>query len=784
MEKDNNKKYANYAFISYKREDEKWARWLQKKLEFYRLPTRIRTNHPDLPRFLRPVFRDKTDLSGGILPDKIQKALLQSRYLIIICSPNAASSSWVSEEAKVFIDNGRITDIIPFIIKGTPHSDDPTEECFPETLRELPPEQELLGIDIQQDGKMKSFARLLSTMIKINFNEFWDRYRHAYIKKITILTIVVSIVVLCIFLIWNYYRPSYRYYADYVDRWGKPEGIFELSKNNVKHRSHTYKFVFNRTPIGQKDAFKWRVSKVECIGPIGNSLNESADLLFRFPIIKIEYYEGCKNVKTTAYCDKDSKELLRIRYNGNATIADIENDVEQSDKGYFFEYITPDDDQIFKPSSKYHHHSSITRFHFKRDNNGFIENISLHRNNSDDLNSSLTTDGDGVATIKLINDSLGRCIEQYNYNRFGDLITKKEFVYSRSKIVYIIINSSKKNNCLVKRYRETPTIDGFNRSVSYYNCSMERVIGNDECWKDSMEYNQRQKKQINYYYGIDNKLRMTTNKYPIVSTVYNKKGDWVRHDYYIQDSTLHHSKYALYDYGKINTVTVFQIAADTLMDIYGKGVKYVEKQVGNKFTKFCLYSAVEKNKNTLINGNDGYAIVLRETNDRGATLIESYYNADYSPAKYGGKHKIVLTYDNRGNRESVSYYNCDGLRIKESNGVSKRLWTVDEYGQRNSVRYFDEKDNPCINMQYGAHEIAIERDSLNRIVSVIARKSSSNTNYSNNNGVVFRIVRDYKSKNNYKDEVYYYFSSDAPIRYYSNNKLNDIISDEFEPDIN
>ena len=34
--------FEYYAFISYKREDEKWAKWLQKKLEGYKLPTIIR----------------------------------------------------------------------------------------------------------------------------------------------------------------------------------------------------------------------------------------------------------------------------------------------------------------------------------------------------------------------------------------------------------------------------------------------------------------------------------------------------------------------------------------------------------------------------------------------------------------------------------------------------------------------------------------------------------------------------------------------------------------------
>ena len=40
--------YTNIAFISYKREDEKWAKWLQKKLELYKLPTEIRKQNPDL----------------------------------------------------------------------------------------------------------------------------------------------------------------------------------------------------------------------------------------------------------------------------------------------------------------------------------------------------------------------------------------------------------------------------------------------------------------------------------------------------------------------------------------------------------------------------------------------------------------------------------------------------------------------------------------------------------------------------------------------------------------
>jgi hypothetical protein len=92
-----------FAFISYKREDEKWAVWLQNKLEHYKLPSNL-NGRIDLPKEIRPIFRDKSELAGGVLADEIQKALEASRYLIVICSPRAAQSPWVGKEVQSFID--------------------------------------------------------------------------------------------------------------------------------------------------------------------------------------------------------------------------------------------------------------------------------------------------------------------------------------------------------------------------------------------------------------------------------------------------------------------------------------------------------------------------------------------------------------------------------------------------------------------------------------------------------------------------------------------------------
>lgn len=167
------KKY--FAFISYKRDDEQWAKWLQHKLEHYKLPSNL-NGRTDLPREIRPIFRDKSDLAGGVLAEEINNALENSKYLIVICSPRAAQSEWVSKEVRTFIELGRTDKIIPFIIGGTAHSENPEDECFPLALQELPAEQELLGVNINEMGRDAAAVKVVAQMFGLKFDELWQRW--------------------------------------------------------------------------------------------------------------------------------------------------------------------------------------------------------------------------------------------------------------------------------------------------------------------------------------------------------------------------------------------------------------------------------------------------------------------------------------------------------------------------------------------------------------------------------------------------------------------------------
>ena len=170
---ESNKEY--FAFISYQREDEKWAKWLQHKLEHYKLPSNL-NGRTDFPKAIRPIFRDASELTPGNLPQQIHKALEQSKYLIVICSPRSARSEWVNKEVETFISMGKTANVIPFIIEGTAFSKNDEEECFPLALRQLPEEQEILGADINEMGRDAAAVKVVACMFDVKFDSLWQRH--------------------------------------------------------------------------------------------------------------------------------------------------------------------------------------------------------------------------------------------------------------------------------------------------------------------------------------------------------------------------------------------------------------------------------------------------------------------------------------------------------------------------------------------------------------------------------------------------------------------------------
>ena len=266
--------YHYYAFISYATTDSKWAKWLQHQLSYYHIPSAVKKSKIDVPQRLRPIFIYEYDLAGNQLHKAIEKELTASKYLIVICSKTSAKSEYVNNEVQTFIDQGRQEYIIPFIIDGKANdSKNPENECFPPALLNLLQSNdkinELRGANIATNGKYQALVDVISTMLGVRRDVLWNRYKIRQMKQRLFMVALAIIVMLCGLFYWDYTRSTYEYYVDYVDQWGVPVGILKLDKKQTECRSEMYRFEKRRIPIGEPNAYTWRLTQVSFVNSSG-----------------------------------------------------------------------------------------------------------------------------------------------------------------------------------------------------------------------------------------------------------------------------------------------------------------------------------------------------------------------------------------------------------------------------------------------------------------------------------------------------------------------------------
>lgn len=205
------KEYRYRAFISYSHRDEKWATWLHKSLETYRVPKRLVgevTSAGKIPARLAPVFRDRDELpSATNLGELLTESLRKSANLIVICSPSSAGSQWVNEEVLGFKRLGRSDRIFCLIVDGEPWSSKneatADQECFPRALRyELGEDNELsaqfaepIAADArdQGDGKQNAKLKLISGMLGVGFDALKQREQHRRHRQMAFIAGVASV---------------------------------------------------------------------------------------------------------------------------------------------------------------------------------------------------------------------------------------------------------------------------------------------------------------------------------------------------------------------------------------------------------------------------------------------------------------------------------------------------------------------------------------------------------------------------------------------------------------
>jgi hypothetical protein len=234
-----NEQFKYWAFISYSHADTRWGDWLHKNLERYRVPRSLvgkPSRDGKVPRRLFPIFRDREELPvSADLGANLKNSLERSRYLVVICSPAAAQSRWVSEEVRYYKRHYGEDRLLCLIVSGEPNATRPDSECFPSAVRyrvlpsgELTEERtEPIAADARPlgDGVRRARFKLLAGLLGVNFDELWLRERRRRIRK----AVQYAGIILCLIVMgaaawrWGSQEQQRRIsIANYIER-GKSE---------------------------------------------------------------------------------------------------------------------------------------------------------------------------------------------------------------------------------------------------------------------------------------------------------------------------------------------------------------------------------------------------------------------------------------------------------------------------------------------------------------------------------------------------------------------------------
>lgn len=216
MKKKSERKYTYDAFISYRHaEPDKFiAENLHRCLEAFKPPKSILKSGKASRERIERVFRDKEELPlTNNLEDPIVNALMQSEYLIVICSPRLKESVWCKKEIEIFKQHHGSEKILAVLVEGEPEDSFPEELLYSEEYFSYPDGTqgvnkkaiEPLAADVRGSSKKEmlkalktELLRLAAPMFSVSYDDLRQRHREKRLKKIIAGSIISAVICLII----------------------------------------------------------------------------------------------------------------------------------------------------------------------------------------------------------------------------------------------------------------------------------------------------------------------------------------------------------------------------------------------------------------------------------------------------------------------------------------------------------------------------------------------------------------------------------------------------------
>ncbi|HEX4080990.1 MAG TPA: toll/interleukin-1 receptor domain-containing protein [Rhizomicrobium sp.] len=225
-----------WAFISYSHKDAAFGRRLHRRLETYSLPRRLvgrGTRQGVVSRRLAPIFRDRDELPAAAdLSAEVRAALAQSKSLVVVCSPDAAVSKWVSREVDLFRALHPGGPIFAAIREGDP------AQCFPEALLGSGPVGEPiepLAADFRpgRDGSHLGLLKLVAGIAGLGLDELVQRDAQRNARRVTAVTAAALAAVL---LMGALTATALKARKEAERQRGEAEGLVEYMLTDLRDR--------------------------------------------------------------------------------------------------------------------------------------------------------------------------------------------------------------------------------------------------------------------------------------------------------------------------------------------------------------------------------------------------------------------------------------------------------------------------------------------------------------------------------------------------------------------
>ena len=508
------------------------------------------------------------------------------------------------------------------------------------------------------------------------------------------------------FLTWDYFRTKVRYYRDYVEVYGIPEGVGRLSGSDVAHREASYRFEYSR----------YKLRRVSYVNSKGNLVDHNdSETLDRIVDMTLTYTEGSDKVDSEKFMDRNGKVLYVKDYDSNLKTCTFKFDDELGTemtlnaKGELFQSMF--DNSLNNGKSK------ISKYILEYDDDGYLVKVEYAG-----FGNVRVPDAQGIFGKRYVLDDEGRVIEEHYLGKDGKpKATKiglgiKKFTYDDddnvAKIQYLTTDgkpSSDGNNCpvVLLTYDEY----GNRTSEKYTDIDGQAVVRKDNSTAGTLyEYNEDGTCRKMQFIGIDGSLTYVNgasgyvNEYDdngyLTSVMYiDAKGNVA----YNNDKFNNEGNEEPISYSKLVFVNDAKgnITDLKLLDASGKLIEtalYAHKtctydSLGNLLSEYYL----DKQGKVYAPAKFGYAGFEVEYNAQGRLKKFTYM---------GAKHERIMRkdllfcyytqeYDVRGNCTKLSFFDDKDKPAMSCYGYATVCYEYDENGNETARYFLDANGKPC-----------------------------------------------------------------------------------------